>query len=120
MTRTARLIAGTPRTASASISTSIAGSISAATCTIVVAGRMSPKTSPCARPISSQREMSVTNIRVRTTSASVNPARSRACSIDRQACRVWAAASPGCATAPSTIAVVPLTQAASPRTTTRL
>src|SRR3954447_6876500 len=112
--------AGTPRTASASISTSIAGSISAATCTIEVAGRMSPKTSPWARPISSQREMSVTNIRVRTTSARGKPARSRDSRIVASACRVCAPASPGCTTAPSTTDVVPLTHAVSPRTTTRL
>jgi hypothetical protein len=98
----------------------MSGSIRAATCTIVVAGRISPKTSPCARPISSQRPMSVTNIRVRTTSAIENPARSRACSMMARACRVCAAASPACATRPSTSDVVPLTQAASPRTTTRL
>lgn len=92
----------------------------AATCTIEVAGRMSPKTSPCTRPTSSHREMSVTNSRVRTTSAMVNPARSSDCSMIASACRVCAAASPGWATSPSTVEVVPLTQAVSPRTTTRL
>ena len=39
---------------------------------------MSPNASPCARPYSSQREMSVTKIRVRTTSARPAPRRSRA------------------------------------------
>lgn len=47
-------------TASASTSTSIRGSISAATCTIVMHGRRSPKNSAWARPTSSAREMSVT------------------------------------------------------------
>ena len=42
------------RIASASISTSIAGSISALTSTIAVAGRIAPNTSPCARPTFSQ------------------------------------------------------------------
>ena len=41
-------------TASASISTRHAGSSSAATTTIADAGRMSPNTSPCARPTASQ------------------------------------------------------------------
>jgi polyphosphate kinase 2 (PPK2 family) len=35
------------------------------TSTVEVAGRIDPKTSPCARPTSSHRPMSVTNIRVR-------------------------------------------------------
>ena len=47
-------------TASASISTSSSGSMRATTCTIVDAGRTSPKTSPCARPTSAQCAMSVT------------------------------------------------------------
>lgn len=42
------------RTASASISTSHSGSRSPPTFTIVLAGRMSEKNSPCARPICSQ------------------------------------------------------------------
>ncbi len=46
--------------ASASISTIIAGSMSAATCTIAVAGRTSPKNSRERAPTASQREMSVT------------------------------------------------------------
>src|SRR6185503_5173344 len=47
-------------TASASISTSIAGSTSRVTATSVHAGRMAPKISPCARPTASQFAMSVT------------------------------------------------------------
>ena len=46
--------------ATASISTSIRGSIRALTSTIVISGRMSPNTSPWARPTSAPREMSVT------------------------------------------------------------
>lgn len=46
--------------ASTSISTSIAGSISRLTCTIVAAGRISRKYSPCARPTFSQSAISVT------------------------------------------------------------
>src|SRR5688500_15633202 len=49
-----------PITASASISTSICGSIRRLTSTIAVAGRISPKNSPWARPTSSHRWMSVT------------------------------------------------------------
>ena len=41
--------------------------MSAAACTIVDTGGCSPNTAPWARPISSARLMSVTNIRVRTT-----------------------------------------------------
>ncbi len=56
-----------PSTAvSASISISIAGSINALTSTIVVAGLSAPKNSACARPYSAHREISVTNILVRT------------------------------------------------------
>ncbi len=46
--------------ATVSISTSIRGSIRALTSTIVIRGRTSPNAVPCARPTSSEREMSVT------------------------------------------------------------
>ena len=59
--------------ASASISTTISGSMSFEIWIMAVAGRMSLKTSPWARPYSSQRAMSVTKSRVRTTSLSVAP-----------------------------------------------
>jgi TRAP-type C4-dicarboxylate transport system permease large subunit len=39
-----------PTTASASTSTSISGEIKLLTCTMLVAGRIDPKNSPCARP----------------------------------------------------------------------
>jgi AcrR family transcriptional regulator len=54
-------------TASASISTSQAGSSKPATITAVAAGRISAKTSPCARATSRQWPASVTYMRVRTT-----------------------------------------------------
>src|ERR1700723_1026311 len=79
-----------PITASASISTSISGEISALTCTIEVAGRMSRKNSPCALPIFSQSAMLMTNIRVRTTSFNVAPAFFRAASIFFSVCMFWA------------------------------
>src|SRR5450759_2166068 len=65
-------------TASASISTSSAGSMSLLTSTIDVAGRIEPKNLPWARPTSCQLLMSVTKIRVRTTSCSPAPACSNA------------------------------------------
>ena len=55
--------------ASASISTTRSGEISADTWTIVATGRISPNTSAWTAPISRHREMSVTKMRVRTTSA---------------------------------------------------
>ncbi len=60
MRRTDRRFRLAERTASASISTRIRGSISAATCTIEVTGGWAPNASPWARATSSQREMSVT------------------------------------------------------------
>ena len=68
-------------TASASISISMSAEMSRRTSTMLVAGRIAPNTSPCARANSSQREMSVTYIRVRTTSASEAPARCSAASM---------------------------------------
>src|SRR6185437_6183295 len=61
-------------TASASISSSISGDTKPLTCTIVHAGRIFPKTSPCARPILSQSAIFATNNRVRTTCSSFAPA----------------------------------------------
>lgn len=58
----------------ASISTNNSGRISDFTSTSVVTGRISPKNLPWAVPISSHFAISVTNIRVRTTSFSVPPA----------------------------------------------
>ncbi|MDF2626715.1 MAG: hypothetical protein K0R39_546 [Symbiobacteriaceae bacterium] len=54
--------------ASASISTSMSGSISRLTSTMVATGRMVRKNSPCARPMASAWSMLVTYMRVRTTS----------------------------------------------------
>src|SRR5690606_33243000 len=61
------------RYATASTSTSIRGSISPLTSTIEVAGMVWPNASPCARPYSSHREMSVTNILVQPSSANDAP-----------------------------------------------
>src|SRR6266850_6220648 len=69
--------------ASASISTNISGAISRLTSTIVVAGRMSLKNSPCARPTWVQSSMLVTYIRVRITSLREAPAAWRAWSMFR-------------------------------------
>ena len=76
--------------ASASISTSISGEMRRLTSTIVVAGRISPKNSPCALPTLSQLSMFVTYTRVRTTSARLAPARSRAAWMLRSACTACA------------------------------
>ena len=59
--------------ANQTISISISGRISDLTSTIVVAGGWAAKNSACARPNSAQRVMSVTNMRVRTTSAMSAP-----------------------------------------------
>src|SRR6185295_9026548 len=71
--------------ASTSISTSMSGSMRRLTSTIVAAGRTSRKSSPCARPTASHCPMSVTNIRVRTTSLRLAPARESAFSMFRSA-----------------------------------
>ncbi len=57
------------------------------TSTMEVAGRIGAKYSPWTRPTSSQRLMSVTNMRVRTTSSSRAPTCSRASWIRRSASR---------------------------------
>ena len=95
--------------------------MSAPTSTSVAAGRISPKTAPWTARISSQRVMSVTNIRVRTTSARAKPASARAASMISRTARVWAPASPGWREMPSGPAsVVPATQHESPTTIARL
>ena len=97
------------------------GSISALTMTIVAAGWIAPKTSPWTAMTSGQREMSVTNMRVRTTSSSVKPASPSAVAMMASVALAWAAMSPGCADRPSGPAsVVPATQQPSPTTTARL
>ena len=81
----------------------------AATSIMEVAGSTSPNAAPCARPYSCQREMSVTNIRVRTTSARPAPRRSRASATLAIAWVVCAAASPSCTTSPPATEVQPAT-----------
>src|SRR4029077_17527617 len=66
--------ARSPEPASASISTFISGFKSAETATIVAAGRIAPKTSPCTVTTASQYETSVTKVRSRTISARSPPA----------------------------------------------
>ena len=90
------------------------------TSTMDVAGRMKPKTSPCARPTSSHRLMSVTNMRVRTTSCNPAPASSRADAILRSTSRACAPmSSPPTAPPPSAAAVVPATNTHCPTRTAR-
>ena len=71
------LLPGHGRIASTSISTFQAGSMRAVT-TVVFTGRMSRKTSPCARAMPSKWAGSVTYIRVRTTFSNDAPALSSA------------------------------------------
>ena len=73
--------------ASASISISMSGDINRGTSTIVVAGRISPKSCPWALPTFSQLSAILTTyIRVRTTCCNEAPDRFRAASILRS---VW-------------------------------
>ena len=75
---------------------------------MVAAGRMSRKIWPWARPTASQREMSVTYMRVRTTSRKLAPASWSACSMFSKHWRAWAYGSPLPTIFPSSpVAVVP-------------
>jgi hypothetical protein len=95
-------------TASASISTSISGEISLLISTMLVAGRIVPKYSPCARPTFSQSAIFVTKIRVRTTSFKLAPAFASAASMFLIVCTVCACTSPAPTIFPSgPVAVVP-------------
>src|SRR4029077_3053768 len=106
--------------ASASISTSISGATSRVTATSVLAGRMSRNTSPCARPTRSQSAMSVTYMRVRTTSASEAPACASARSMFLSAWTACTCASPMPTIRPSgPVAVVPDTWMVDPTRTPR-
>ena len=111
---------GYSTTASASISTSISGEISLLTSTMLVAGRISPKNSPWARPAFSHSAMLVTKMRVRTTSFRVAPALASAASILRMVCTVCARKSPTPTIFPSgPVAVVPETVITLPILTAR-
>ena len=93
----------------------------ALTSTIVAAGRTSRNTSPWTARTSADRLMSVTSIRVRTTSESPKPASARAPSMMASAARAWPEMSPGCSDRPSAPAsVVPATQHELPTTIARL
>jgi hypothetical protein len=101
-------------------STSSAASMSLLTSTIDVAGRTLPNTSPCARPTSSQRLMSVTNMRVRTTCSGPAPTCCKAATTRRSASRACApTSSPPTAPPPSAAAVVPATDTHWPARTAR-
>src|SRR5262249_59862034 len=81
-------------TASASISTSISGEISLLISIMLVAGRISAKNCPCARPIRSHSAMFVTKMRARTTSFKLAPTFTCAASMFRIVFSVSAPASP--------------------------
>ena len=82
--------------------------MSADTSTMVATGRMSPNTSACTAPTSRHREMSVTNMRVRTTSDSDAPASCSAVSMRRKASRAWAAMSSPAPVVPATAMYGPM------------
>src|SRR5919197_6564114 len=105
--------------ASASISINISGSMSRLTSTMVAAGRMVPKNSPCALPTCSQSWMLTTYMRVRTTWASVAPAWVRAASMVRRAWTVCAYGSPTPTMPVGVMAVVPATCTYGPTRTAR-
>ncbi len=87
---------------------------------MLVAGRMSRKNSPCARPTFSHSAMLVTYMRVRTTSFKEAPARSSADSMFLIVCTVCAYASPVPTSLPSApVAVVPDTWTLAPTRTAR-
>ena len=88
---------------------------------MVDAGRMVPNRAPWAASTGPTASGSVTNIRVRTTSVSANPASASAASMMSSAAAACAPASPGWRDRPSGPAsVVPDTEHASPITTARL
>jgi hypothetical protein len=98
-------------TQSASISISQSLLINPLTSTMVAAGRISEKYSPCARAASSHWEISVKNIRVRITLPSDPPASRMADSIMLMHRLVWLYRSPGKAVCPSAaIGAVPETE----------
>src|SRR5436190_270711 len=104
--------------ASASISIWASASIRRATSTRVVAGRTSPNTVPCAAATSSQREMSVTNMRVRITCSSRPPSASSAARMISSARRVCSVID-GAYVPSASIPTVPLTAITFPVRTAR-
>src|SRR6516162_3550796 len=125
--RVARLRHPVPRTqarnhgstASASISTSQAGSSRPATITAVAAGRAAAKTWPCARATSSQCSAAVRYMRVRTTCSRLVPAWTRAAPIRSRQSRAWAYGPAGGGPPPAGTGAVPATRTRSPATTAR-
>src|SRR5215204_2786281 len=77
------------RSASASISTIQRGSSNAETTSIELAGRTSRKTSPCARPTSSQSAAARRNVRVRTTCSALAAASASAMTMISRQRRAW-------------------------------
>ncbi len=87
---------------------------------MLVAGRISPKNSPCARPTFSHSAMLVTKMRVLTTSFKVAPALASAASMFLIVCTVCARKSPTPTIFPSgPVAVVPDTVITLPTFTAR-
>src|SRR5436309_1186569 len=96
------------------------GSTSRVTATRVVAGRISPNTSLCARPTACQCAISVTYLRVRTPSPKAAPACSGARPMLRSAWTAWAYGSPAPTILPlASVAVVPDTWTTRPTRTAR-
>src|SRR5581483_7323407 len=85
-----------------------------------VAGMVAPKALPCPAPYSRQRDMSVTNILVRTTSGRPAPSCSSAAATLAMHWLACASASPSCTSSPSTMDVHPDTNTKSPAATARL
>ena len=83
------------------------------------ADKVAVNTAAVARPASSHRSMSVTMMRVRTTSGRSASSSRSAWPMVAMACLVCAYMSPSCTTSPSTVEVQPLTQIRSPAATAR-
>src|SRR5579859_2356974 len=105
--------------ASASISTSHAGSSRDLTTTAVAAGLIWAKASPCARATSGQYSASVRYIRVRTTLVRSAPALPSASLISARHSFAWPYASAGGAEPSAGMGAVPATTTRLPATTAR-
>ncbi len=92
---------------------------SADTTTMVLAGRTSRKSSPCARPTSSQSFASRRNVRVRTTCCTSAPASLRAVRMISRQRRAWPYASGGGSPPSGITAQVPATKTCRPSRTAR-
>ena len=109
-----------PSTASSSISTSISGRLRPLTCTSVAAGRAVRKWRATARATSSPTRMSVTYMRLRTTSSRRPPALPMLQAAIFMIASTWAAASPAPRTWPwRSSEVVPAWSTVSPTRSAR-